>query len=504
METIDNLLDRITMYRLVLYYLIILLFIALIYTLIGTLPFSPLSLVISTLFILGVCWVTNKVFARAFNAPANVESVYISALILALIVSPAKSLPDYIFLFWASVLAMGSKYILAVNKKHIFNPVAVAVAITALASVGSASWWVGTGSMLPFLLLGFLIVRKIRRFDLVYYFFLSVLVTLFVFSIMQGLNLFSSLKDVLMSSSLFFFAFVMLTEPLTTPPTKKLQIIYAILVGIMFVPQFHIGAFYTTPEMALVLGNLYSYLVSPKYKIMTTLKQKLQVAPDMIDFLFVTDKNFNFAPGQYMEWTIPHIKSDSRGNRRYFTLASSPTEKVQRLGIRFYPKGSSFKKAMLNMDEKTPLVGAQLSGDFTLPEEPDRKLIFIAGGIGITPFRSMMKYLVDKNQQRPIILFYSNKLSSEIIYTDVFNEAYSRLGIKTVYTLTDKKSLPADWQGRVGRIDAAMIAQEAPDYRERTFYLSGSHDMVVGFEETLKSLGIPEKQIKKDFFPGFA
>ncbi len=504
MEMIDNFLDKITMYRLVLYYLILLLVIALIYTFLGVLPFSPLSLIISTLFIVAVSWVTNKIFAITFRVSTNFESVYISALILALIASPAKTFTDYAFLFWAAVLAMASKYILAINKKHLFNPVAVAVAITALASIGSASWWVGTGSMLPFLLLGFLIVRKIRRFDLVYYFFLAVLLTMFGFTILQGGNLVSSLRDVLLSSSLFFFAFVMLTEPLTTPPTKKLQTIYGLLVGIMFVPQFHIGAFYTTPELALVVGNLYAYIVSPKYKIMTTLKQKLQVAPDMIDFLFVTGKNFNFAPGQYMEWTVPHAHPDSRGNRRYFTLASSPTENIQRLGIRFYPNGSSFKKAMLSMDVSTPLIGSQLSGDFTLPDNVNTKLVFMAGGIGITPFRSMLKYLVDMKQKRPIVMFYSNKVYNEIIYTDVFNDAYTQLGIKTVYTLTDKNKLPANWKGKVGRIDADMIAQEVPDYKERTFYLSGPHSMVVGYEEVLKGMGIPEKQIKKDFFPGFA
>ncbi len=504
MQIIDNLLDKITMYRLVLYYLIFLLVIALFYSFLGILPFSPVSLIVSVLFILAICWLTNKIFAKTFRVPANFESVYISALILALIVSPAKTWTDYAFLFWASVLAMASKYILAINKKHLFNPVAVAVAITAFVSVGSASWWVGTGAMLPFLLLGFLIVRKIRRFDLVYYFFLAVLLTLFGITILQGGNLFSSVKDVLVSSSLFFFAFVMLTEPLTTPPTKKLQIIYGILVGIMFVPQFHIGTFYTTPEIALVLGNLYVYVVSPKFKIMTTLKQKLQVAPDMIDFLFVPQGKFNFVPGQYMEWTIPHANPDSRGNRRYFTLASSPTESVQRLGIRFYPNGSSLKKAMLAMNSTTPLIGNQISGDFTLPDDPNKKLVFMAGGIGITPFRSMLKYLVDTNQKRPIIMFYSNKLYNEIIYTDVFNDAYSKLGIKTVYTLTDKNKIPANWRGRVGRIDSKMIAQEVPDYKERTFYLSGSHSMVVGHEETLRSMGIQEKQIKKDFFPGFA
>src|SRR6185503_21328981 len=106
MKFIDNFLDTITMYRLVLYYLIGLLVVAFIFCLVGILHFNPFLLVFSTLFLVAVCWVTNKVFALTFAAPTNVESAYISALILALIVTPAHSLTDVGFLFWAGVLTM--------------------------------------------------------------------------------------------------------------------------------------------------------------------------------------------------------------------------------------------------------------------------------------------------------------------------------------------------------------------------------------------------------------
>src|SRR5216683_995584 len=111
MKLIDNFLDRITMYRLVLYYLILLLVVALVFSFLKILSFNPLLLLFSTLFLVAVSWITNKVFAFTFKAPANVESVYISALILALIITPAQSLQDVIFLFWAAVLTMASKYI---------------------------------------------------------------------------------------------------------------------------------------------------------------------------------------------------------------------------------------------------------------------------------------------------------------------------------------------------------------------------------------------------------
>ncbi len=500
MKLIDNFLDKITMYRLLVYYLLLLLGVAFIYCVFGILRFNPFLLLFSTVFLTAVCWLTNKLFGKVFSAPTNVESVYITALILALILTPAQSMNSTLFLFWAAVLAMASKYILAIGKKHLFNPAAIAVTITAIAGVGSASWWVGTLPMLPFELLGLLIVRKIRRGDMLFYFFLATFATIGIFTIVKGQDLFRALQESLAASSLFFFAFVMLTEPLTTPPTKKLQSLYGALVGILFAPQFHIGSFYTTPEIALVIGNIYTYFVSPKTKIVAPLLEKKQISSDIYDFIFSHGKQFSFVPGQYMEWTLQHPKTDSRGNRRYFTIASSPTEKNVLLGVRFYPNGSSFKRALIGLQPNDRIVGGQIAGDFTMPKDKSKKLVFIAGGIGITPFRSMLKYLIDKNEKRPIIMFYANKHADEIAYADVFNQAQRQLGIKTVYTVTGQ--IPPNWQGKVGRIDTEMIKVEVPDFLERTFYLSGPHAMVVSYEAVLKGLGVAQKQIKKDFFPG--
>ncbi|HWY79390.1 MAG TPA: hypothetical protein VNW29_03465 [Candidatus Sulfotelmatobacter sp.] len=503
MQLIDNFLDKITMYRLVLYYLLLLVFVGIVYGFFGILHINPFLLLFSTVFLVVVAWTTNKLFAGAFGASTNVESVYISALILALIITPAQSITDIIFLFWAGVLTIASKYILAIRKKHIFNPVAIAIGITALVGVGSASWWIGTLPMIPFALLGLLIVRKIGRYDLVFYFFTAAFVTMFIFTLLHGGDLLRIVQAAFGSSALFFFAFVMLTEPLTTPPTKSLQCIYGAVVGTLFVPQLHIGMFFTTPEIALVIGNIFSYVVSPKVKIIAPLLEKRQISSDIVDFLFAPGKRLPFFPGQYMEWTLQHPKTDSRGNRRYFTIASSPTENTVRLGIRFYKEGSSFKNAMLAMQSNSQIVGAQISGDFTLPKDKNKKLVFIAGGIGVTPFRSMIKYLIDTNELRPIVMFYANKRADEIVYSDIFNQAEKQLGIKMVYTLTDQINVPVNWQGRVGRIDTTLIQQEVPDYMERTFYLSGPHSMVVAYEEVLRGMGIPKKQIKKDFFPGF-
>lgn len=492
MKFIDDFLNNITMYRLILYDLIALLIVALILSFFSLIPYSPVTVIFSSSIILAVSLFTNEIFSKIYKAPVNHESVYITALILILIVSPIKSTSDFLFLIWVSIWAMASKYIFVINRKHIFNPVAISVVITSIFIDKSASWWIGNIYMFPFVLIsGLLIVRKIQRFDLVTAFILTTLIASF-----------SNLSHILFHSPLLFFALFMLTEPLTTPPNKNLRILYGILTGFLFLPKTHIGNVYSTPELALVIGNIFSYLIGPKEKLFLKLKEKIKIAEGLYDFSFIVGRKISFIPGQYMEWTLPHEKIDSRGNRRYFTIASSPTEDHLKLGIKIYNNGSSFKRALMNLDNETEIVGAQLSGDFTLPIDKKQKLVFIAGGIGITPFRSMIKYLVDNNQHRIITLFYSNKSGKEIMYSDVFEKA-RELGINTVYTLTDKDNLPLNWKGYSGRITSKLIKTEVPDFMERRYYLSGPHNMVKEFQRILEEIGVPKNKIKVDYFPGF-
>lgn len=495
MKLIDDFLNGITMYRLVLYVLIFFVGVAEVLSFFKLLPFNPLNLFFSTLLLVVVCWLTNKIFAAVFEVPANVESLYITALILALILTPASSLGQLQFFFWAGVLAMASKYIFALGKKHLFNPAALAVFVTALTLNYSASWWIGSTWMMPFVAVGgLLIVKKIRRFDFVFAFLLTALTVILVSSAIKGSDLLTVAQKLILDTPLLFFAFIMLTEPLTTPPTVFWQMIYGTLVGILFAPFIHIGSFYFTPEVALLAGNIFSFFVSPKDKLLLTLKEKIQLAPDIYDFVFGLDKKFVSLPGQYMEWTLGHSKPDSRGNRRYFTLASSPAEENLRIGVKFYPNGSSFKSKLLSMQAGDKIVASQLAGEFVLPKDPLKKLCFIAGGIGVTPYRSIIKYLLDTNQKRDIILLYSSKKEYDFVYRDIFSEASERLGVKTFFVTTEKGEI----------IDQAMIEHEVPDYKERIFYISGPHGMVDAFKKTCKEMGIPDSQIKVDFFPGYA
>jgi ferredoxin-NADP reductase len=505
LKAIDNLLNRITMYRLVLYYLIFLLGAAVLLSVSRILKYDVFALLLSISFLLAVCWGVNWIFARTFEVAANVESAYISALILALIITPIQSFNDLWFLGWAAVLAMASKYILPINSKHIFNPVAFAVALTYFTLNQSASWWVGNGPMLPFVLFGGLLVaRKIGRFDLVLSFLSTTLIAGLVLTVLSGGDLAGAIQKIFLYSPLFFFAFIILTEPLTTPPTRRSRIGYGLLTGFIFTPQIHFGSFYITPETAILIGNLFSYIVSPKTRIVLKLKEKVKIAQDIYDFIFTHKRPFAFDPGQYMEWTLGHADPDARGNRRYFTLASAPTERTLRVGVKFTQRSSSFKKTMLEMNTGDEIVAGQVAGDFVLPKDPRQKVVLIAGGVGVTPFRSMIKYLLDTNQRRPITLFYSNKNINDIVYKDVFDRASHELGLQVIYTVTDTANLPSYWNGTTGRITPQLIRSKVPDYRRCLFCISGPRGMVDLFKENLNQMHVRSSQIKTDYFSGLA
>lgn len=504
LSPIDNFLNRITMYRLVLYCLIVLLVAAAFFGFFGLLPINPANLAFSTLLILGVCWVTNTLFAKVFAAAPNAESIYITAFILALIISPVAPTDLYglAFLTFASAWSMAAKYIFAIGKKHLFNPAAFGIALGALMLGHSASWWVGGNvPLLPFVLVGgLLIVRKIRRFDLVIAFSIVTLVTVVLTA--SGSGPVTAITQTLLHSSFLFLGLVMLTEPLTMPPSRTLRILYGALVGFLFAPNIHLGSFYFTPELALLIGNVFVYIVSPKGRFVLTLLEKNKIADGTYEFVFAPDRVFTFRPGQYLEWTLGHGTTDNRGNRRYFTIASSPTEETVRLGVKFYAPESSFKRALFAMPLNDTVSASHLSGDFVMPKDTKKKLVFIAGGIGVTPFRSMAQYLIDTKDSRPVTLLYSNKTAAEIAYKDVFDKATEAIGMKTVYALTNETAHVAG--AYMGMIDGALIKREIPDYKDRMFYISGPHGMVEAFKKTLHGMGVSRFHIKADYFPGFA
>jgi len=480
-----NILNRITMYRLMLYFLLVLWLASIILSFTDILPYNPLDILSSGIFLSVVCNLANYLLAKIFRARTNLESASITALILTLIVGPLSPIENLLILTFIGVVAMASKYVLALNKKHIFNPAAAAVLLAAIVLHNGASWWIGSIYTLPLIVLGgFLILTKVRRFDLVISFLAVYFLTLILFG--EGVTINSFVVP-----SIWFFVFVMLVEPLTSPSTKNKQIVFGgfAALGYFLLPKVIPGYAYGL-ETALLAGNLLNLSISPSFNILLAFKKKEMVAKDTWQFHFEPMSKFDFTPGQYLEWTLPHKNPDARGTRRFFTVSSAPSEEDITLTMRVAEKGSSFKSAFMNFREGQEVVASSPQGEFILPQDKALPLVFIAGGIGVTPFRSMIKSMLLNNEKRDIVLLYSNKQEADIAFKKLLDSAKG-FGLRTLYINTDKE----------GHIDKEMIIKEVQDYQKRIFYISGPQPMVEAIKKTLSEMKI--KMIKTDFFPGY-
>lgn len=501
MQVIDNFLNNVTMYRLVVYVLGILAALSVVFALFGHMSVRPTNMIISMVILFVSAYVTDRGFGRWFNVPTNMESWLITALILFLIVQPATTVMSGVVLALAAAVSSASKFLLAWNGRHIFNPAALAAAVLSLTGLGAVTWWIGSSAFWPFaLLLGLLVVRKTRRTALFVTFMVVAIglqVWLFVHS-NQDLGV--SMKHAWASSPLIFLATIMLTEPATMPPRKSLQIIFAALVAVLYVAAWRLGPIVIYPEVALLIGNVFAYMVSPKFRARLQLKEIQKISDSVYNYVFQPDRVFTYLPGQYMELTLAGVPYDNRGNRRTFTLASSPTEEKVHIGLKYHEPASTFKAAFSTLEPGDIVYASQLAGNFTLKGKVHKKLLFVAGGIGITPFRSMIKYLTDTDTKCDIVLLYAVSDPAEFAYAKEFKLA-ARIGVRTIPMVTRPGiAVP----GTINtKISAASIAQLVPDYDERVFYISGPDVMVDATKEQLRSLGVGLQNIMTDHFSGY-
>lgn len=260
-----SLFRRVLTYRLTLYYLAAIVLAALALSGLGIVRPPAANIAFSAMVALLVCWGVNWAFARAYGAASNWESVCISALIIVLIVTPAApgDLAAVGFLALVCAWAMASKYIVAIGKRHLFNPAAFAAALMSLVFHRPISWWVGDYAiLLPLLVLGgALILARLRYYEMLAGF---AVVTLGLSVAHGDLSSFAgvthSLSRMGLHSMFCFFGLVMLTEPRTAPLGRWRQAVYGALVGLLFSPFTHAGSYYFTPEVALLCGNLFTFL----------------------------------------------------------------------------------------------------------------------------------------------------------------------------------------------------------------------------------------------------
>ena len=220
---------------------------------------------------------------------------------------------------------------------------------------------------------------------------------------------------------------------------------------------------------------------------------KVSRSSDVSSFYFKPQSPITWEAGQFMYFTLPHSNPDDRGISRYFTISSAPYEENIMITTRFVSEGSSsFKNALLNMEIGQNISALPPKGEFVIGDLL-KSYVLIAGGIGITPFRSILLDLNyrKKLQSTGIYLLYSNR-NNEIVFKDEFDSLAEKNSSFKIRYIINPEICNAD-----------LIKSTIADYTEKIYYISGPVNMVKAIEEMLASIGLTEDKIKQDYFPGY-
>lgn len=230
-----------------------------------------------------------------------------------------------------------------------------------------------------------------------------------------------------------------------------------------------------------------------------TLDHTEDIAQNIRTFWFQPERPVRYTAGQFIELTLPHDNPDDRGIKRWFTLSSSPSEApLVSITTKYATNNSSsFKTALFRLEAGSEVRMSEPMGDFVLPKDISIPLVFIAGGIGITPIRSIIKWLQDNQEHRTIHLLYAANTIDEVAFRELFN----LYGAPTDITL---KSAPKKWQGHSGTLSADRILELAPNVDNKLYYISGPEAMVETLVSGLKAKGVDSKHLVGDFFPNYS
>jgi ferredoxin-NADP reductase len=221
-------------------------------------------------------------------------------------------------------------------------------------------------------------------------------------------------------------------------------------------------------------------------------------ADNIKTFYFRPEKPVHYTAGQYTELTLPHKNPDKRGLKRWFTLSSSPTDELLTITTKYAgdDKSSSFKKALFKLKPGTELHMAEPMGDFVLPKLIQTPLVFVAGGIGITPFHSILSWLSETHESRPIKLLYGVRTEEEIVFQDTLHKAH----VEPIIIVSEPS--PA-WGGERGRLSAELVLGLEKPSEDTLVYVSGPEPMVESLEKDLEKAGLKKHQFVGDFFPNY-
>ena len=218
-------------------------------------------------------------------------------------------------------------------------------------------------------------------------------------------------------------------------------------------------------------------------------------------------KELDYISGQYAFFDIGGVYNDPEGPLRHFTIASSPTENFIMISTRI--RDTPYKKRLSSLEEDKAKVKVRgPMGKFILHEDYSKPAVLLSGGIGVTPFRSMIKYATDKQLPIKIVMFDSNRDEANILYKNEFDECLkTNKNLKIIYTITGEGQPPlGHWEGEAGRIDKAMITKyvSEDELNKSIFYICGPPAMLNALQNILnEKLRIPKDRIKIEEFTGY-
>ena len=503
---LDRVTGSVTMYKLILVVLGAIFVIALLLSLAGQLAYGPLELLASAAVATVFTNASNLGIATLLRVKPHLESSMITAALIFFVMGPKLDLIGLASIALAGVIASGSKYLLAVRGRHIFNPAAVGVFVVTLllfAGVDGfsyAKWWVGTPVLLvPVALGAFLILYRTQRLTVGVALIVVAAASVVIRYLVTGASATDALQYIFLSSPLVFFAGFMFSEPLTLPPRRWQQLAEAVVVGLVMTVPFSVGLVTSTPQVALLVGNLLAFLVGQRRGIRMSYLGKTQLGATTWELAFQPARPVRFLPGQYMELTIPHRKADFRGSRRYFSISSAPSDDGPiTFALTVPSKSSSFKQALLDLQPGTSVVGTGVGGDFALPRDAAEPLLLVAGGIGITPFASQLAHATERGEKRDVVVAYATSTPGALPYQALLE----RSGARVVLFGPKPDVLPAGWEfGGEGRVTGERLAASIPDVARRRAFVSGPPALVSDLRRALKSQGA--KHVHSDYFSGY-
>lgn len=214
-------------------------------------------------------------------------------------------------------------------------------------------------------------------------------------------------------------------------------------------------------------------------------------------YSFEPSRPFAYTAGQYINLTLIGHQEHGDPVERWFTLSSSPHENLVTITTRIGEAShSAYKRALANLQPGDVVDISEPLGAFVLPRLAQTPLIFIAGGIGITPFHSMATWLIHAKESRPIRLIHSVRAEDDIIYQDVFEKA----GIHNTVVV---KEASGAWGGERGDLTAEMILGIEEPSDDTLIYISGPEPFVQRLQKELETLGVSSQRIVTDEFQGY-